>query len=125
MMIKRQAMQQLHGFDDRYFMYLEDADICIRARRLGYQLWYIPKAQIWHVNAGSSGSGSNLHDYFLTRNRLLFGYQYAPLRTKFALFRESLRMLLTARDWQKQGIIDYYKRKLRWGSYPIKARPEV
>ena len=93
-----------------YFMYLEDIDLCQRAKRAGYKLSYCPDACIWHINAGSSGGvGSNLQDYFLTRNRLYFGYKFCSFRTKFALFRESLRTLFTSPSkWQKKGVIDFY-----------------
>jgi GT2 family glycosyltransferase len=70
---------------------------------------YYPQSVIWHLNAGSSGSGSSLHDYFLTRNRLKFGFKYTKFRTKLALFRESLRILFKSpSSWQKRGVIDFY-----------------
>jgi len=60
-----------------------------------------------------------LQDYFISRNRMLFGMTYARLRTKIALVRESLRILRNGRQWQKKGVIDYYLRKFGRGSYGI------
>jgi GT2 family glycosyltransferase len=117
MLIKREVLEKIKGFDDRYFLYFEDADLNQRVRQLGYKTFYNPKAIIWHVSAASSGIGSALHDYFLTRNRLLFGFTYATLRTKFALLRESLRLLIFGREWQKTGIRDYCLGKFGKGSY--------
>lgn len=81
MLIRRSALTQVGMFDARYFLYLEDVDLCLRMRRAGYKIWYCPHAKIWHVNAGSSGgAGSPLHTYYQTRNRLFFFMRYASGR---------------------------------------------
>ena len=82
-------------FNSHYFMYLEDVDFCQRALKAGFQLIYQPQSVIWHLNAGSSGSGSGLHDYFFTRNRLYFARRYASLRARFALNRQALTYLFS------------------------------
>jgi len=108
--------------DDSYFMYLEDADYCQRAKSAGFGLIYYPKSVIWHLNSGSSSAGSALHDYFLTRNRLIFGYKYASLRTKLALARQSLKILFTSpSSWQKQAVKDFYLKNLGKGSWAKKT----
>jgi len=66
--------------------------------------FFVPLAKVWHVNAGSSEIGGPLHDYYLTRNRMLFGSKYASLRTKLALIRESLRILFKGSSWQKREL---------------------
>ena len=50
---------------------------------------------------------------------MLFGMRYAPVRTKIALTRESLKIAATGREWQKKGIRDYYLKKFNRGSFPI------
>lgn len=104
-------------FDPRYYLYLEDVDLSSRIKKSGYQVLYTPYTHLWHKVSQSSGVGSLLNDYFITRNRLLFGYTYAPLRTKLALFRESIRFLLTGRKWQSQGVWDYYLKRFGRGSW--------
>ncbi len=116
-LVKREVLEKVGFFDHRYFMYFEDADWNVRIRKAGYKVLYIPKAILWHINAASSGSGSKLHDYFITRNRMMFGFSHAPLRAKFALIRESLRLLLKGRDWQKVGVRDFYLRRFGKGSF--------
>jgi GT2 family glycosyltransferase len=117
LLLKRQVLDKYGLFDKRYFLYYEDADLSQKILKNGYEIYYVPKAILWHNNAGSSGSGSELHDYFLTRNRMLFGMKYAPLRAKAALVRESFRLLANGRKWQKIGIRDYYLKKFGKGSY--------
>ena len=121
MAIKREVIEKIGPFDDRYFLYLEDADFSIRTQHAGFTIRYEPRAILWHKNAESTGgSGSNLQDYFFTRNRLLFGFKYAPVRTKIALAKESLKFLLKGRKWQKKGTIDFYLNRFKKGSYPVK-----
>lgn len=117
MFVGREIFKKIGLFDKRYFLYLEDVDFCQRAKKAGFKVFYTPKAKLWHANAGSSAVGGPLQDYYLTRNRMLFGMRYAPWRTKFALFKESIRLLLTGRRWQQRGIRDFYLRKFGKGSY--------
>lgn len=112
-MYKAKALKEVGLYDKRFFAYLEDADHAQRLKKAGWKVLYSPKGWLWHKVAQSSGIGSGLNDYFLTRNRMIFGMRYARLRTKFALLRESLKLLLTGRKWQKIGTRDFYFG--RWG----------
>lgn len=117
MLVKRKVFEKIGLFDKNYFLYLEDADFCQRAKRVGFKVIYQPEGKVWHFNAGSSEVGGPLHDYFLTRNRMLFGLKYASLRAKFNLIKESIKLLITGRGWQKIGIRDFYLRKFGQGSW--------
>ncbi len=116
-LLRSKALKDVGLFDEKYFMYLEDADLSQRLKRKGWEVLYTPKTDIWHKVAQSSGIGSDLNDYFITRNRLLFGMRYAKFRTKLALIRESFRLLLTGRKWQKAGIRDFYLGRFGKGSW--------
>src|SRR3989344_2631016 len=111
------VLKKVGFFDENYFMYLEDVDLCHRIRLAGYRLVFDPKIRLWHKVARSSGIGSPLNDYFITRNRLYFGFKYAKLRTKFALVREALRFLVSGRPAQKTAVIDFFTLKLGRGTY--------
>lgn len=118
LLLRVNVLENSGVFDDRYFLYYEDSDLQERIKRMGYTIYYAPKSVLWHKNAGSSGgSGSILQDYYISRNRLLFGYLYAPLKTKFALLRESVSVLFTGRVWQKKGVKDFYLKKFGKGSF--------
>jgi GT2 family glycosyltransferase len=115
--LRSSALKDTGLLDDKYFMYIEDVDLCYRLKNLGWKILYIPKAKLWHKVAQSSRIGSELNDYYTTRNRLLFGMRYAGWRTRFALYRESLKHLLYGRKWQKQGVIDFYFANFGRGSW--------
>ncbi len=109
MIIKREVLDRIGFLDDRYYLYLEDLDLCLRVLRAGYKLLYVPTSVLWHVNAGSSGRpGNPLHEYYFTRNRLLLGFRYAPVRTKIALFREAIRFLSSGSPVRKKAVLDAF-----------------
>jgi GT2 family glycosyltransferase len=112
-----ETFKKIGMFDEKYFLYLEDLDLSIRVQKKHKSIIYVPDAIVWHKVSQSSGIGSGLNDYYITRNRLMFGMRYASLRTKFALARESIRMYFSGRQWQKIGVKDYYLGNLGKGSY--------
>jgi GT2 family glycosyltransferase len=112
MLIKSEVLEKVGLFDDKYFLYYEDADLDIRIKNAGYDIYYVPKAVLKHVNASSSGgAGNRLQDYLLTR--MLFGMRYAPFKSKIALIKQSIKLLLGGRSEQKRAIRDFYLG--RWG----------
>ena len=115
--IKAEVFEKLGIFDERYYLYFEDADFSQKLDKAGFEMLYVPKSIIWHKVAQSSGVGSDLNDYFITRNRLLFGLTYAPLKTKLALIREAVGFLVSGRVWQKRGVSDFFKRNFGKGSW--------
>ena len=118
MLFKREVLEKAGLFDNKFFLYYEDADLNERIKKAGYTIFYVPSAVLTHVNAASTGgSGSELQDYYITRNRMLFGMKYAPLRTKIALLRESMRLFFSGRANQKRGILDFYLCRFNKGTF--------
>jgi N-acetylglucosaminyl-diphospho-decaprenol L-rhamnosyltransferase len=54
MMVRREAFEQIGGFDERYFMYVEDVDLCNRLHQAGWKALYFPGVSMLHHVAGSS-----------------------------------------------------------------------
>ncbi|MDP2209679.1 MAG: glycosyltransferase family 2 protein [Bacteroidota bacterium] len=52
--IKRKVFNEIGGFDEKYFMYFEDKDLCKRVRDLGYNVVYFPDVRIVHLLGQSS-----------------------------------------------------------------------
>jgi GT2 family glycosyltransferase len=116
-LIRKEVIEDIGYLDKKIFLYWEDADYSQRARKKGWKIVYTPKTHLWHKVAQASGIGSGLNDYFLTRNRMIFGMRYARLRTKLALIRESFKLLVSGRKWQKIGTRDFYLRRFGKGSW--------
>jgi len=108
MMVRKEVFEKIGLLDEKFFAYLEDVDFCLRAKRTGYKLLYVPRSIVWHKNAGSSGVGSGLHQYYMTRNRLLIGMRYAPLRTKIALLKECVRFTSIRRRAYLDALLGRY-----------------
>jgi GT2 family glycosyltransferase len=117
MFIRRKVIEKVGVFDEKYGLYLEDADLSQRAKKENFKIIFVPNAYLWHKVGQSSAIGSSLNDYFISRNRLLFGFKYASRRTKLALIRESLKLLFMGRKWQKIGVRDFYLHRLGKGSW--------
>lgn len=54
MMLKRSSFEELGGFDEDYFMYIEDMDLCFRAQKMGMQVYFLPFGELKHQGQGSS-----------------------------------------------------------------------
>jgi len=54
MAIRREVFDQLAGFDEQFFMYWEDADLCKRAREAGWRVVYDPRVSVRHLGSRSS-----------------------------------------------------------------------
>lgn len=92
-LVQRDVFKKVGLFDEKYFLYYEDSDFCFRAKQAGFKILYIPQAVVYHRNAQSTGLGSALQDYYITRNRMLLASKFLPFRTRFALFREVVKNL--------------------------------
>jgi GT2 family glycosyltransferase len=55
MLMRREAFERLGGFDEGYWMYMEDLDLSYRLARQGWQSWYEPGATVVHVKGGTIG----------------------------------------------------------------------
>lgn len=91
LMIKREVFERIGFFDERYFLYYEESDFGHRVHQAGFKIMYLPQAIVYHANAKSTGLGTPLQDYFITRNRMLYARKFLSLRTQFALLREAWR----------------------------------
>lgn len=58
MLIRRAALDQVGLFDEGYWMYMEDLDLCFRFKQAGWVTWYEPSAVARHVKGGSAGRRS-------------------------------------------------------------------
>lgn len=55
MMIRGSVFEKLEGFDEEYFLYFEETDLCLRAARGGHESWYVPDSRIVHLMGQSTG----------------------------------------------------------------------
>ena len=59
-----EVINKLNGFDERFNMYGEDVDLCLRAKKAGIKCYYWPKAKLWHHVSGSMGGAFSIGKLF-------------------------------------------------------------
>ena len=97
MLARRDALRKVHGFDERYFLYWEDADLCRRLRAHGYHVRYVPGATAIHRVGHSSRQARTT----ATRAFHESAYLYYATHVASTAFPKRLlaRMLLALRCW--------------------------
>lgn len=77
---RRSIFEQIGCFDEEHFAYLEDMDMGYRARICGYENWYAPRAMVYHVGSGTSGSRYNhFKTRYSSRNNVYLIYKNMPI----------------------------------------------
>ena len=67
---RREAVDAAGSFDEDYFLYCEDADLCLRMVLAGYRGLYVPEARGYHAWAASIGRASEASSFYIVRNSL-------------------------------------------------------
>ena len=78
MLVRAEAFAAAGLFAEDYFLYFEDLELCLRARRAGYRTVVVPGAVAAHEVAGSAGARSSRRLYFSCRNHLRLAGQAYP-----------------------------------------------
>jgi GT2 family glycosyltransferase len=114
--------------DPDFFLYREDIDWCLRARRSGYRVVYVPQAKVWHRSHHVREKELPRVTYYMTRNSLMLLKKQGGGVTRFTLV--VLRFLLIAAAWTikpkwrhkraerdalLKGIVDFTRNKTGWG----------
>ncbi|MDO5674084.1 MAG: glycosyltransferase family 2 protein [bacterium] len=124
-LIRRPLFETLGGFDEQFFVYLEDIDLSYRAYNQGYISMYLTEAQAFHAGGGTSSQVKDIRLFYSLRSRLLYGFKHFPiwqawLLTGVTMVLEPCSRLLYCvirRDWDgiKHTIQGY---RMLWRNLP-------
>jgi GT2 family glycosyltransferase len=90
MIIREKVLDTVGFLDEGYFMYYEEVDFCLRARRAGWPCWYVPQSRVVHLVGRASGvtdprqSAKRRPAYWFDSRRRYFLRNLGPLRTGLA-----------------------------------------
>jgi len=118
LLLRREAIAQVGGFDERFFMFSEETDLCYRMHKAGWTVEFFPEAEFVHVGGASTRSEWGRmyreqlrgHLLFLAKHQSLYRAEQArkmlvwALRLRALLFRgERGRTYREAADWLASG----------------------
>jgi N-acetylglucosaminyl-diphospho-decaprenol L-rhamnosyltransferase len=139
MLVRAEMVQAIGGFEERFFMYWEETEFCLRARRAGWRV-VVAEGAVAVTRPGSSRRHA-VHAYLLTRNGLAFGWADARFRgVAGQLVEAGLRCFNSLphpirAHWRERplwriaadrvagtglGLLDFLRR--RWGKPPDRLR---
>jgi GT2 family glycosyltransferase len=73
MLINKKVFQDIGLMDEKYFVYYDDTDFVLRAKKNGYMIYYLPELEIFHKVSSSTGGRLSLFTiYYTHRNRIYY-----------------------------------------------------
>jgi len=102
MLIRRQTWQQVGFIDQRFFMYFEETDWCRRCRQHGWQIHYLPRAQIIHYEGKSSEQGIAARTLRFQRSKIYYTHKY--FGATWARLLHLFIWLTFAWQWLEEGL---------------------
>lgn len=133
LMVRREIFEQIGYFDDRFFMYGEDVDLCQRILKNGWKLYYLSEAQIIHIGAGASNNSSSqfstlmmcesilklMEKYYGNNGKLMYRlviFTGSQFRLLVLLFLKVLSLfgLLSVSGENLKGLYNKYLTMLKW-----------
>ena len=121
---RKNIIEKIGPLDEKFFAYLEDLDIAYRAQINGYKNIYNPKAIVYHIGSGSSGSKYNEFKIKISaRNNIYLIYKNFPLPQKIInLIFILIGVLIKYIFFAKKGYGKQYMEGIKEG---IKTRKEI
>jgi GT2 family glycosyltransferase len=86
LLVEREAWDRLGGFDERFFMYGEDADLSLRARRSGYRPVVTPDAEVMHLGGGSPIQSERKQVLLLAARATIVRRRWTPWRARIGVW---------------------------------------
>ncbi len=116
MLARRDVIEKTGGYDPNFFLQGEQADWQLRAKKLGYRIFFAPGAKIWHkVSVSSGGAESPMRHYFTSRNNILVVYRNGTSSQfrRFILHRIFREFPLRSLSFLRRGRPDLIKARLK------------
>jgi N-acetylglucosaminyl-diphospho-decaprenol L-rhamnosyltransferase len=82
MLVRREVFTALGGFDERFFLYFEDIDLCLRARAAGHEVWFDPRLTVSHARGASARTARGLASRAYRESQLYFWGKHRGARVR-------------------------------------------
>ncbi len=84
-LVRRTLYDALNGFDERFFVYMEEVDFSLRAKKLGFSSYFLAEAKIFHAGGGTSRQVKAKRLFYSLQSRILYAYKNFSQRSAFLL----------------------------------------
>jgi GT2 family glycosyltransferase len=124
MLVKKEVIEKVGLMREEYFLYYEDVDWCIRARKAGYKCVLVPISHVWHKVSATNKEGSPSYIYYHTRNSLMLALFNGNIIQKIVayisgawiLVKQAIKLFVMPSKhlWatsMARGVIDFYRGK--------------
>ena len=75
-MVRKETYNQLGGFDERFFLYMDEVDFSFRAKKLGYESIYLSEAEAFHYGEVSSSKVKSRRLFYSLRSRIQYANKH-------------------------------------------------
>jgi len=98
LLLRTHVLREAGFFDDNFFLYFEDIDLCYSIRKSGYRLLFLPRARVFHVGGATTAGEKGLSRFHYRKSQLYF---YRKHNSKVACFmlRSYLWFIFTLNFW--------------------------
>ena len=83
---RRSILDKIGGFDEKFFLYYEDVDLCLRVTQAGWEVWHVPEAVVEHQSGASFGGDLNKQKEVYYANQYYFFRKHFGRLVAFALW---------------------------------------
>ena len=128
MMVKREVVEKVGMFPEKFFLYYEEWDWSARIQNAGYKIWYTAPAKIFHKESMSVGKNNPMKIYYHTRNRILYIRRNANFFQKivftlFFVFFTFPRWFITYLAKKQFVQLRYFTKGAVWNLYSSSYSP--
>jgi N-acetylglucosaminyl-diphospho-decaprenol L-rhamnosyltransferase len=88
--MRSDVFREANGFDERFFVYIEDVDLSLRVRKLGWSTYYLATAQCYHSGGGSSKHVKAMRLFYALRSRIFYGFKNYGMGSSVTLLLATL-----------------------------------
>ena len=108
LLVKRNVVEKIGMFDEKYFAYVEDVDFNTRANKAGYVSYFVSTSRIWHkVSSSTGGEDSLLKNYYKSRNFIMY------YKKNFPFIKNKLKYAYLGRIYFMDIAMSVKKRKIK------------
>lgn len=118
-LVRREVFDVLNGFDERFFVYLEDLDFSYRASQAGWKSVYLADTQAFHAGGGTSKHIKARRLFYSLRSRLLYAFKHFSLAGAWVVLLTTLLIEPASRSVLAIARVSWSGLRETWSAYAM------